>query len=154
MCIVFDMSFDTFVCAIVFFTEVRLLAISLVKCHSNCTCEQNTAKSFTESKIRLPTRESRDYLRRRKVIVFLSVRTHTAQLVLHSLLIRVFIYGNWTKIFDLSQQTFFITFGQQHILSVLGLAEVLSAIFSKSTNYGALQYSNLSTPLLLPLSLD
>ena len=53
-------------------------------------CEQR-AKSFTESKTRLPTRESRDYLRRRKVIVFLSVRTHTAQLVLHSLLIHVFM---------------------------------------------------------------
>jgi len=137
-----------------FVTEVRLLAMSLLKCHSNCTCEQNTAKSFTESKIRLPTHVSRDYLRRRKVIVFLSVRTHTAQLVLCSWFIQVFIYGNWTKIFDLSQRNFFIKSGQQHILSLRGLAEVLSAMFSKSTNYGALQYSNLSTLLLLPLSLD
>ena len=107
-----------------FVTEVKLLAISLVKCHYNCTCEQNTAKSSTESKIRLPTHESRDYLRRRKVIVFLTVRTHTAQLVLHSIIIRVFIYGNWIKIFDLSQQIFFVTFGQQHIISLRGLAEV------------------------------
>jgi len=137
-----------------FVAEVRLLAISLLKCHSNCTCEQNTAKSFTESKIRLQAHVSRDYLRRRTFIVFLSVRTHTAQIVLRSLFMRVFIYGNWTKIFDLSQRSFFIKSGQRHILSVRGLAEVLSAMFSKSTNYWALQYSNLSTLLLLPLSLD
>jgi len=123
-----------------FVTEVRLLALSLLKCHSNCTCEQNTAESFTESKIWLPTHESRDYLRRRKVIVFLSVRINTAQLVSHSLLIRVLIYGNWTNIFDWGQKNFFITFGQQHILSLRDLAEVLSAMYSKSTNYRALQY--------------
>jgi hypothetical protein len=98
-------------------TEVRLLAISLLMCHSNCTWEQNTAKCFTESKIRLPTHESWDYLRRRKIIVFLSVGIHTARLVLHILFIWVFIYGNWTKIFDLSQRNVFITSGQQHTQS-------------------------------------
>jgi len=138
-----------------FVTEVRLLAISLLKCHSNCTCEQNTAKSFTESKIRLPTHVRRDYLRRRKVIVFLSIRTHTAQFVLRNLFIRAFFYGNWNKIFDPSQRNFFfIKSGQQHILSLRGLAEVLSAMLSKSTNYGVLLYSNLSTLLFLPFSLD
>ena len=128
-----------------FVTEVKLLAISLVKCHYNCTCEQNTAKSSTESKIRLPTHESRDYLRRRKVIVFLTVRTHTAQLVLHSIIIRVFIYGNWIKIFDLSQQIFFC--------NIWAATHIQSTWLGGGTNYGAMQYSNLSTLLLLPVSL-